>query len=164
LYQLGELIESRDHLEAALALYDPVRDRTSATVYAIDSRVMCLALLAHILLILGHPEQALARSRESLAYARELSRPYTAVVALGSACIFRQLLRDRQSVRDQAEAVIALASEHGFPLYRATGIVVRGWALVDSEKAEDGIAEIRRGLADHAATGAEMWSPYSWGF
>ena len=121
---------------------------------------MCLASLAHVLLILGHPEQALARSRESLAYARELSHPYTAVVALGSACIFRQLLRDRQSARDQAEAVIALATEQGFPLYRATGIVVRGWALVDSEKAEDGIAEIRRGLADHAATGAEMWSPY----
>ena len=28
LYQLGELVESRGHLEAALALYDPVRDRS----------------------------------------------------------------------------------------------------------------------------------------
>ena len=34
LYQLGRLTESRDHFEAALALYDPVRDRTSAAVYA----------------------------------------------------------------------------------------------------------------------------------
>ena len=51
LCQLGRLAESRDHLEAALALYDPVRDRTSAFVYAIDSRVVCLSWLAHVLLV-----------------------------------------------------------------------------------------------------------------
>ena len=36
LSQLGRPVESRDHLETALALYDPVRDRTSALVYALD--------------------------------------------------------------------------------------------------------------------------------
>ena len=39
-------------------------------------------------------------------------------------------------------------------------MVVRGWALADGGQAEDGIAEIRRGLADYRATGAELGSPY----
>jgi len=160
LFQLGSLVESRNRFEAALALYDPVRDRTSASVYAVDSRVMCLAWLSHLLVLLGHPVQALARDAEVPAYARELAQPNTAAVALAWACIFRQLLRDQQSARDLAEAVIALATEQGFPFYRAAGTVVRGWALADSGQTEDGIAEIRRGLADYAATGAGMWSPY----
>jgi hypothetical protein len=42
LFQLGRLAESRAHLEAGVALYDPVRDRDSRFVYAIHSRVVCL--------------------------------------------------------------------------------------------------------------------------
>jgi class 3 adenylate cyclase/predicted ATPase len=160
LCQLGKFVESRRHFDAALALYDPVRDRSSAFIYAIDSRVMCLSWLSHVLLILGYPEQALARDAEVPAYVRELNHPGTAAVALSWGCIFRQLLRDRQSAREQAETVIALATEQGFPLYLAAGTVVRGWVLAHSERVEDGMAEITRGLTDYGATGAEMWSPY----
>jgi predicted ATPase len=160
LCQLGRFIESRDAFEAALALYDPVRDRTSAFVYAIDSRVMCLSWLSHLDLILGHPEQALARDGQVPDYVRDLAHPNTTAVALAWGCIFRQLLRDRLTAREQAEAVIALATDQGFPLYRAAGTVVRGWALAQSGRAPDGIAEISRGLADYGATGADMWSPY----
>jgi predicted ATPase len=75
-------------------------------------------------------------------------------------CTLHQLLRDGRKAQDQAEALIALATEHGFPLWLAAGVVVQGWALADNGRAEDGIAVIRRGLADYQATGAEMWSPY----
>jgi predicted ATPase len=102
----------------------------------------------------------LARDAEVPALARELAHPNTAAVAHTWGCIFRQLLRDRQNAQDQAELALAVATEQGFPLYRAAGTVVRGWALADGGQAEDGITEIRRGLADYAATGAEMWSPY----
>ena len=39
-------------------------------------------------------------------------------------------------------------------------MVVRGWALAADGRAEDGIAVIRRGLADYRATGAELFSPH----
>jgi predicted ATPase len=158
--QLGRLAESREHFEAALAHYEPERDRSSAYVYAIDSRVMCLSWLSHVLAILGYPDQALARDGEVPAHARELAHHNTAAVALAWSCIFHQLLRNRTRAREQAEAVIGLATEQGFPLYLAAGTVVRGWALAGSGRAAEGIAEIRRGLAAYAATGAEMWSPY----
>ena len=81
-------------------------------------------------------------------------------MALAWGCIFRQLLGDQQKALEQANAAIALATEQGFPMYRAAGIVVRGWALADSGRAEDGITEIHRGLADYGATEGEMWLPY----
>lgn len=158
--QLGRLIESRDNFEAALALYDPVRDRTSAIVYAIDSRVMCLSWLSHLYALLGHPEEALARAEAASAHARELAHPNTVAVCLAWGCIFHQLVRDRELVRRQAETLVALATEQGFPLYLAAGRVIRGWALADGGEEQDGISEIRRGLEDYWTTGAEMWSPY----
>ncbi|HET6468845.1 MAG TPA: adenylate/guanylate cyclase domain-containing protein [Geminicoccaceae bacterium] len=160
LCQLGRPVASRDHFQAALTLYDPVRDRTSALVYAIDSRVMCLSWLSHVLTILGQPEEAEAAARDVPGHADELAHPVTSVVALAWGCMFRQLRREREDARAQADAAVALAAEQGFPLYRAAGTVVRGWTLVEGGALAEGVAEIRDGLAGYAATGAELWSPY----
>ena len=121
---------------------------------------MCLSWLAHLDVILGDPVQPFERNSAVRGHVLELAHPNTTAVALAWGCIFRQLLRDRLGAREQAEATIALATEQGFPLYRAAAIVVDGWALVDEGETEEGIARIRRGLAAYAATGAEMWAPY----
>ena len=160
LCQFGRFAESREHFETALALYDPVRDRSSAFIYAIDSRVMCSSWLSHVLLVLGYPEQAVRRGGEALAFVSELTHPNTVAVALSWGCIFRQFLRDQRNALSQAEEVMRLATEQGFPLYLAAGKVVHGWALADGGRADEGVAEIGRGLANYAATGAEMWAPY----
>ena len=160
LFQLGRLAESRAHSEAGIALYDATRDLNSRFAYAFDSRVICLHWLSHALLTLGYPSQARARSGEALAAARALAHPNTMSQAFLCDCTLHQLLRDRREAQEQAVALIALATEHGFPLWLAAGVVVRGWALADGGQAEAGIAVIRRGLADYQATGAETWSPY----
>ena len=160
LSQLGRLAESREHFLAALTLYDPIRDRSSAIVYAIDSRVMCTSWLSHVLLLLGYPDQALARDSEAMLLARDRAHANTYAVALVWGCIFRQLLRDAPNAKLQAETVMEISSEHGFPLYHAAGRVVHGWALADAGQIDEGLAEIHGGLTDYIGTGAQMWSPY----
>jgi class 3 adenylate cyclase/predicted ATPase/DNA polymerase III delta prime subunit len=160
LFHLGRLAESHAHSESGLALYDPVRDRNSRFVYAIDSRVVCLLWLSQALLALGYPEQAQVRQGEALAAARELAHPNTIAQALFCDWTLHQLLRNGQAAQAQAEALIALTTEQGLPLWLAAGVVIRGWALAAGGRAEDGIAVIRRGLADYRATGAELFSPY----
>ena len=59
----------------------------------------------------------------------------------------------------EADALVALATEQGFPLPAAVGTAVGGWALTGEGVAEEGIARMRRGLADYMATGAELWVP-----
>jgi predicted ATPase len=157
LYHLGRLEEARAHLERGLALYEPERDRGSAVLYALDSRVVCLFWLVHVLLALGHPEQAKARMEDALAYARELAHPYTLAYAQSVACLFHGRFAPGAEARAEADALLAFAREQGFPLPAAIGTAVGGWALLDEGAAEEGMARLKRGLADYLATGAELW-------
>jgi hypothetical protein len=66
----------------------------------------------------GYPDQALKRSQEALTLARELSHPHSLAYALAwSAAWLHQFRREGQAVQERAEAVIALCTEQGFPLW-----------------------------------------------
>jgi predicted ATPase len=159
LYHLGRLAESRTHLEKGLALYEPGRDRGSAFVYALDTRVVCSFWLVHVLLAQGYPEQARARMGAALAYARGLAHPSTLAYALSVACILHGRYRPGPEARADADTLVALATEQGFPFPAAVGTVVAGWARTEEEPAEEGIARMHQGLAAYTATGAELWVP-----
>ena len=156
MFQLGRLAESVAHSKRALALYDPVRDRSSRFVYAIDSRVICLTWLAQALLVLGYPEQARVRQGEALASARELAHPNTTAQALFYDSALHQLLGDRHEAQEQAEALSALATEQASALVPA-GEVVRDGLSADG-RAEDGIA-VSTGPADYRATEPLVLAP-----
>jgi predicted ATPase len=153
------LAESRARLEEGVALYEPERDRGSALVYALDSRVVCLFWLVHVLFAQGYPDQARARMGEALAYARELAHPYTVAYALSVACILHGRHRPGPEARAEAEALTVLAAEQGFPLPAAVGTVAAGWVLTHEGSADEGTTLMQRGLADYTATGAELWVP-----
>jgi class 3 adenylate cyclase/predicted ATPase len=159
LYHLGRLAESRAHLEQGLALYTPDRDRGSAFVYALDSRVVCLFWLVHVLFAQGYPEQAQARMQDALAYARELAHSYTLAYAQSVACFFRGRYPPDREARTEADALVAFASEQGFPLPAAVGTAAGGWALMHEEAIEEGLARMRQGLASYMATDAQVWVP-----
>jgi class 3 adenylate cyclase/predicted ATPase len=160
LCQLGRFVDSRDEFEAALSLYDPIRDRSSGTVYAIDSRVMSLCWLAHLYAILGNPEQAFAREAAVPGLVEALKHPNTTAVSHAWNCIFRQLIGDVDGATQVANAAITVSTDHGFPLYRAAGLVIRGWAVARAGHPTEGLEEVRQGLTAYSATGAEMWAPY----
>ena len=46
-----------------------------------------------------------------------------------------------------------LSTEHGFPIWLAAGMMLRGWALAAQGQAEEGIPQMRQGLAAWRATG-----------
>jgi predicted ATPase len=49
----------------------------------------------------------------------------------------------------------ALAVERGFALWLGVGTVFQGWALAAQGQVEEGITQLRQGMADFLATGAE---------
>ena len=75
--------------------------------------------------LLGYPEQALARLHEALALAHALSHPYSLAFAQSMAAWVSQLRRDVPAVHAYAEACIALATAQGFPLWAASGTILR---------------------------------------
>ncbi len=60
----------------------------------------------------------------------------------------------------RADALIAVADEHGFPFHRAVGTAYRGWALAGSGQTGQGIALLEAGLAAYRATGAVADVPF----
>src|SRR4029453_16193934 len=111
--------------------------------------------------VLGYPDQALARLHEALALAHELSHPYSLAWARCRAAAFVfQFCRDVQAVHEQAEAAIILSTEQGFPLWAAMGTSLRGWALAMQGQGEEGMAQVRQGIAAWRATGAALHVSY----
>jgi predicted ATPase len=109
---------------------------------------------------LGYPDQALKTSYEALTLARELTHPFSLAAALAATGMIHQLRREEQAAKEQATALIVLGTEQGIPFFLAWGMIWRGWALAVQGQGEEGIAQIRQGLAASRATGAENWQPY----
>ena len=99
------------------------------------------------------------QAQEGLAFARELAHPSSMAHARSSACFIYQRLGRWRKAQAEAEPLIGLAKEHGFPLWGAAGMVIHGWALADGGRTEEGIEEIRRGVAEYIASGAALWLP-----
>jgi predicted ATPase len=160
LYYVGEFALAHDHMEQGIALYDPQKHNPLVSGAVQDSGVTCLCFASFALWLLGYPDQALKRSQEALALAQELSHPYSLALALGYAGPIHQYRREGQAAQERAEAVMALCSEQGFPHFLAVGIIRRGWALTEQGQGEEGIAQMRQGMAALQTTGQELVRPH----
>jgi class 3 adenylate cyclase/predicted ATPase len=160
LFYHGEVGPSQAHLEQAVALYDSQQHRSLAFLYGIVSSVYCLTFVAYALWLLGYPEQALKKREEALTLAQNLSHPYSLAFALSHCALLHQYRREVQAAQEQAEAAIVVCTEHGFPYWLAMGTILRGWAMAEQDQEEEGIAQMRQGLAAYRATGAELRRPY----
>jgi predicted ATPase len=160
-YWMGEFFPAREHLENAITLYDPERHRPLTFRYgAADAGVLCLSNAALTLWHLGYPDHALKRGNEALVLAQGLSHPFSLAWAEFFVGIVHQYRREARAAQETAESAIALSTERGFtlPLALATGL--RGWAMAEQGRNEEGIAKIREGLAAYRATGAELMRPH----
>jgi len=160
-FYLGEIASARGYLEQAEAFYDPQQHRAHAFLdVGTDPGVLGRIYAAHVLWLLGHPDQALTKSRQALALAQDLSHSFSLAYALDLAALLHRLRREEQAAQEQAEAAMTLSTTQGFPLWLAIGIILRGGTLAAQGPAAEGIAQIRRGLAAFQATGAEVGRPY----
>jgi len=160
LFFIGEFALAREHMEQGFALYDSQQHHSMTLLREFDSGVTCLSRAAVVLWELGYPDQALQRIRAALTLAQELSHPLSLAYALDLAAGVHLLRREAQAAQEHAEAMIALSREQGFSLRLAEGTIFRGWALAAQGRAEEGIAQMRQGLAAVPATGVEVARPY----
>jgi class 3 adenylate cyclase/predicted ATPase len=161
----GDLLKAREHLEEAVARYDPQELRSRGfPVYQADPGVWGLVNLAWTLWQLGYPEQALTRSQESLALARELSHPFTQANALVYANHLHWRRGEARAALEGAGALIALSSEHGFLQYVGIGAFQRATVLADRGELQEGIAGMRAILEAMRAEGTLVGMPGSLAF
>ena len=150
------------YLEEGIAQYQPQQHRSHAFLhYLADPGMTCLCYAASTLWFLGYPERARRYSEKAQAIAEELSHPFSRVVTLFFATfLYYQRHREVDFVLAQAEELISLSTEHGFQMWRAAGVIMRGWALSKHGQFAEGIGEICSGMDAWQSTGAGIFVPF----
>jgi predicted ATPase len=156
LYFMGELLLAREHLETAISLCNPERDRPLGHA---DSGVNCRSWAAYTLWSLGYSDQALKRINESLALAQERSHPFSLAFAEMFAGFVRKYRREARAAQETAERVLSISVERGFTAFLGAATLMRGWAMAAQGQSEEGIAQIQEGLAGVRASGIELGRP-----
>ena len=146
LWYLGEFASALTHLEQGIAHYDPQKHHSHTLSYW-HPAVLCFSCAARALWFLGYPDQALRRNQEALALARQFSQPYDLASALHLAASLHVWRREPQLAQELAEATIVLSREHGFLRWLSGGLIRKGWALAEQGSVEEGIGQLRQGIA-----------------
>ena len=155
---MGEFAHARENLEIAISFYDPERHKPLTFRYfGVDAKASCLSYAAFTLWHLGYPDQALKKVNEAVAVAQKLSHPFSLSWTGYYVGVVRQLRREAHAAQGTAEIEITRAAEYGFIQFLAAATILRGWALAAQGHREQGIAQIREGLA---ASRAEPYRPH----
>src|SRR4029453_15449207 len=148
------------HLEESIAHYTPDQHRAPLFRLGHDPGVNCRGWAAITLWVLGYPEQALARFHDALTLAHTLSHLFSLAYAQCWAALVYQLRRDAPAVHEQAEAAVPLSTAQGFTLWAAWGTSLRGWALAMQGQGDEGLTQVRQGIAACQATDTALLVPY----
>jgi predicted ATPase len=73
------------------------------------------------------------------------------------------LVGDIAALDERTGELVAMATEQGFPHWRAEGTIFRGWVTVNRHDVTVGTTLLRNGIAAFRATGSEAWTPYYFG-
>jgi len=159
LFHIGDYVTSWRHLEQAHALYDPRQCPTHVTL-GVDFRVFTLSYMSHALWGLGYSEQAVQRSCEALALARDVHHPFSLALTHAYAAMLYQFRQEPHTASKHADMAFALCTEHSIAYYLAWATIIQGWSLAEQDRREEGITQMQQGLTDFQATGGRLRSPY----
>ena len=157
----GNLVQTREHAEQGMSIYDQQQHRSHAFIYAgHDPGMCCRAFDASAMWLLGYPDQALYRVNEAVNLSKELSHPPSLAAALSHEAQLHQFRREPQATQERSEAAIALSNEHGFPLWFARASILLGWALTTQGQEVEGIAQMRQGMSGDLSAGGAVYKEY----
>jgi predicted ATPase len=159
LVQMGQFALALEHFEKGLALYDPEQHRDDAFLYSQNPEVAMRSHAAWALWFVGQPDEALQQMNKAITLARELSEPHGLVHVYYFGAMVHLLRREHKLAQELAEAGLAVSRKHGLVMYEAFAMIARGAAVARQGLREEGIEQMREGLAIHETTGAKLGRP-----
>jgi len=144
-YVEGDYQKARTYLEQSLACYNPDADR-GLVWFGIDTALATTVWLINVLWPLGETDEACCLADDLIISAKRMGHVPTLVYSYSILCVWDAIRRDADRALAHSEAALALAREHGMPLYLAIGTVFHGWALLHAGNREAGLPEIAEGV------------------
>ena len=141
----GEYAQARDHLERALALFQPGRDDDLAFRFGHDAGVGAMFYLAIASWPLGEVDRAVSLIDRMQTRIANLTHVATLAIGRMYAALFELMRGDRERAAPNAFELARLARERDLPMWRAFGVFLVGWATGPSGAPGGGLEDMRRG-------------------
>ena len=142
----GEYRDARDHLERALALFQPGRDDDLAFRFGNDAGVVAMGFLAHTLWPLGEVDRAVSFIDRMQTRMANLTHVGTLAVGRLHAALFEMMRGNHARGAPNAVELVRLAGEHDLAQWRAFGVFLQGWSTAASGAVGSGLEDMRRGV------------------
>jgi predicted ATPase len=146
---LSRLQAGMEHLERGIAAYDPDRHGPRRFQLGNNPGVVCFTTSALVLWMLGFPERADDRADDAIALSRRLNHPSSMAYAHFHAGLIHLWKREDERAHECAQAVLDIAEEHEFPIWRAVGDCLRGAALAGMGSADEGLTLIEQAMNNY---------------
>lgn len=143
LFFQAEPLDALRHVKLALELCRANWHDALLPVYGLHFGVIIVGLMASILQIIGHPDEASRYGDELEEFIRGDSHPLAAIGALWGAAVFHQMRGDAERVSELAEALVRRCNAHGPEDWIPLGEALCGWALVAQGRAAVGVTSGR---------------------
>jgi predicted ATPase/class 3 adenylate cyclase len=143
----GDASTGMEHLDRAIALFDPQRHQPGPLRLGPSSGVSSYTTSALLLWLLGSPARAAERAAKALELAAQLNHPFSLAYARFHVGLLDLWRRDYELVHARANGTLEVAEEHDYPLWRALAFALQGAAITGVGRSEEGLARIDRGIA-----------------
>jgi predicted ATPase/class 3 adenylate cyclase len=144
---LGDVPAGLDHLDRAIALFDPQRHGAGRFRLGPNPGVVLHTTSALLSWLQGYPERAVQRAASGVALAQRLIHPYTMAYALFHVGLLDLWRGDFELVHERSSGVLEVAEEHDYQVWRALALALQGAAMVGLGRSGEGLARHDEGLA-----------------
>jgi predicted ATPase len=160
LLNAGAIVESRPHLDRAIALYSPQEHRPLATAFGADPRVAALSFRGPALWMLGYPDAARADAAYAIEDARDIGQAASLMNALAVASMPYIFCGDYAKATAILDELFDLADEKGAFFWKYGVMLRRGEISSLMRQAPNAVQTINAGIPAFRSTGASIFVPW----
>src|SRR5208337_2406076 len=142
----GEYREARDHLERALALFQPGRDDDLTFRFGLDPGIATMVNLANASWPLGEVDRANSLIDRAQLRSEDFTHAGVRAFARMHSALFDLMRRDHVRAAPKASELARITREHELTMYGAFGAFLEGWATAAGGAPGDGLADMRRAI------------------
>ena len=154
----GNFEEALVHLDQALAIFDPQRDRDLAYRFGHDVGVAEMAYLAMVRWSLGETDRAHQLAAEMVTQAIQTGHIPTVVYGHMHKAIFELMRRNPSGAAPHVEVFVDLAREHVMPNWLAYGRFFEPWARWHLVGQDGGLTDMRQAIAVLREQGVALYT------
>ena len=144
---MGDLDGGLEHLDRGIEYFESQRQKSRRFQIGANAGVVSYTTSALTLWQRGFPDRAVERANRAVTLATELRHPFTMAYALFHTGFLHLWRREPELMRDRAVGALDVADEYDLQIWTALGAVLLGAAKTALGRVDEGLAEIREGVA-----------------